>query len=165
MNVRSSASSLATDADRRLAQLVVGLLPRLGRLMSDALRSAAGPSAVRVRLLSALAHKGPTRAGELATFCATTPSGVTELIESLEADGHVRRGPDPTDRRVVVISLTEHGRAELVRAEALVTAAVTRALDRLTPEQRARLVAALADLNEILASTSQAHHKENANVH
>jgi DNA-binding MarR family transcriptional regulator len=40
---------------------------------------------------------------------------VTALIDRLEALGYFRRGPDPTDRRKVLVELfTEHGAGTLI---------------------------------------------------
>ncbi|MDP9265687.1 MAG: MarR family winged helix-turn-helix transcriptional regulator [Chloroflexota bacterium] len=138
-------------ADLDLARQVRGLLPRLGRLWSQTLREAGGPSIVRVRLLATLSDKGPSRAGELAFFCGTTPSAVTELIDGLVSEGQVSRDDDPRDRRAVVLTLTDRGRAELHRVEDLMTNTLLRALEGLSVAQRSRLRTALADLNEILS--------------
>ena len=154
--------SLQTEADVRLARQILGLLPRLGRLWSSTLRETGQPSVVRLRLLGVLKEHGPARAGELATFCGTTPSAVTELIESLVAGGQLTREDDPRDRRAVVVALTARGRTELAQAEERMTTALRARLDSLTAEQRERLESALADLNTILAPTSA--HKESAHV-
>ncbi len=138
-------------ADLDLAKQVRGLLPRLGRLWSQTLREAGGPSIVRVRLLAVLSDKGPSRAGELASMCGATPSTVTELIDGLVSEGQVSREDDPRDRRAVVLALTDRGRAELRRVEDLLTSALLRSLEGLSGAQRSRLRIALTDLNEILS--------------
>ncbi len=138
-------------ADLDLAKQVRGLLPRLGRLWSQTLREAGGPSIVRVRLLAVLSDKGPSRAGELASFCGATPSTVTELIDGLVSEGQVSREDDPRDRRAVVLALTDRGRAELRRVEDLMTSTLLRSLEGLSGAQRSRLRIALTDLNEILS--------------
>jgi DNA-binding MarR family transcriptional regulator len=51
-------------------------------------------------------------ATEISSLLQITPAGVTHLINSLEAAGFVERLPDPTDRRVVLIGLTEKGTEE-----------------------------------------------------
>lgn len=150
--------TVSTEADVRLARQILGLLPRLGRLWSSTLRETGQPSVVRLRLLAVLKEHGPARAGELATFCGTTPSAVTELIESLVTGGQLTREDDPRDRRAVVVALTEHGRTELAHAEERMTTALRERLGNLTAGQRARLESALGDLNTILGPISA--HKE-----
>jgi len=95
--------------DTRLAEELLGLLPRLGQVWADAVRGANGGSVVRMKVLGMISRNGPTRSGELASFCSTTPSTMTEIIEGLVDDGYVRRDPDPTDRRAVLVAITHPG--------------------------------------------------------
>ncbi|ADE53183.1 MarR family winged helix-turn-helix transcriptional regulator [Coraliomargarita akajimensis] len=48
---------------------------------------------------------------ELADKAQITRASVTGLIDSLEKDEYVRREPDPNDRRMVSVHLTEKGKA------------------------------------------------------
>ena len=139
-----------SQADIRLATQLLGFLPWIGRLTSAALRDAGGGSIGRYKVLGMLSGKGPIRAGELATLCTYSPSAMSEVIEGLSADGLVRRVDDPTDRRAVVVALTEPGEAELERVRDVMTVALVKVLDGLTADQRSRLRAAVADVNEIL---------------
>jgi DNA-binding MarR family transcriptional regulator len=54
---------------------------------------------------------GPIRLTELTRTEQLSQPGLTQLIGRLERDGLVERRPDPTDRRAVLVSLTEAGRA------------------------------------------------------
>jgi DNA-binding MarR family transcriptional regulator len=150
------------QTDLRLAEQLLGLLPRLGQLWTDAVRSTHGGSVVRMKVLGMLSRNGPTRSGEVATFCGTTPSAVTELIEGIVADGYARRDADPTDRRAVLIAITPAGQTEVDRVVAAATANVIRFVDGLTVDQRARLRAAVADLSDIFTTPSA--QKETRNV-
>ncbi len=150
------------SSDTRLAEQLLGLLPRLGQLWSDAVRDTSGGSVVRMKVLGALSRSGPTRSGELAVFCGSTPSAMTELIEGLVDDGLARRDDDPTDRRAVLIAISRAGQAEVDRVVAAATHNIMKLHDSLTPERRARLRAAINDLSEILASSSAS--KETRNV-
>jgi DNA-binding MarR family transcriptional regulator len=49
------------------------------------------------------------KASELSRQMEITPAAVTHLINPLEDAGYIARLPDPTDRRVVLISLTDKG--------------------------------------------------------
>ncbi|NJC86359.1 MarR family transcriptional regulator [Planosporangium mesophilum] len=63
--------------------------------------------------LHALAGRGdPYRAGptELAEETRTSPAAMTGRLDALEQRGFVRRTPSPTDRRKVVVELTDAGR-------------------------------------------------------
>jgi DNA-binding MarR family transcriptional regulator len=142
------------QTDIRFAEQLLGLLPRLGQLWTEAVRNTNGGSVVRMKVLGMLSRNGPTRSGEVATFCGTTPSAVTELIEGLVADGYARRDADPTDRRAVLIAITPAGQTEVDRVVVAATANVIKFVDGLTVDQRARLRAAVADLSEIFTTPS-----------
>ena len=65
------------------------------------------------RCLDVLEERGPMAAGELATATGLSPGAITTLVDRLEEDGLVRRVRDDTDRRRVLIELTESARAVL----------------------------------------------------
>ena len=150
------------SADARTAQQLLGLFPWIGQLWSSAVREAGVGSIGRYKTHGILHARGRIRAGELASLCGTTPSAMTEVIEGLVADGNVRRVDDPTDRRAVMLELTEKGQLELQRVGDLMTAELVKRFAVLSGEQKARLRAAVADLNEILINPSAS--KETRNV-
>lgn len=53
---------------------------------------------------------------QLAEECFSTPSYMTVVVDGLEDRGLVRRQPDPNDRRVKLVSLTEEGLAAVERS-------------------------------------------------
>jgi DNA-binding MarR family transcriptional regulator len=61
---------------------------------------------------------------------------VTTLVDGLEANGKVRRVPDPTNRRVIRIELTEDGHKAVRAVFAARRAAAEEVLAPLTEEQR-----------------------------
>ena len=141
-----------SHTDVRTAKQLLDLLPVMGRLWSNAIRE--GGSVGRFKTFGVLGDRGPLRAGELATLCGTTPSAMTEAIEGLAADGFVRRIDDPTDRRAVMVELTESGHRELDRVRELMIAAAIKVIDGFTTDQKARLRTAVGDLSEILIPVS-----------
>lgn len=46
---------------------------------------------------------------QISALLQITPAGVTHLINPLETAGYVERLPDPKDRRIVLIGLTDKG--------------------------------------------------------
>lgn len=54
---------------------------------------------------------GPRRMADLARAHGVVPRTVTSLVDGLEKRGLAARTPDPDDRRVVLVSLTEKGEA------------------------------------------------------
>jgi len=65
-----------------------------------------GLTPARVHLLWALQHAGPSTQQALARLCGVSPRNITGLVDALEASGHVRRSPHPSDRRAVLVELT-----------------------------------------------------------
>jgi DNA-binding MarR family transcriptional regulator len=62
------------------------------------------------------APDGRLRMGELAASVLLTPSGLTRLVDRMNAAGLVRREACPSDRRVAYATLTAAGRQRLRRA-------------------------------------------------
>jgi DNA-binding MarR family transcriptional regulator len=63
------------------------------------------PSAYKTLFL--LSRLGPLSAGEIARENGLATASVTDLIDRLVAKGYVSRGPHPTDRRRIVVTLNE----------------------------------------------------------
>lgn len=68
-----------------------------------------GLTVARTHLLWVLFHGGPATQVHLAETLEVTPRYVTTLVDALDATGLARREPHPTDRRAVLVHLTERG--------------------------------------------------------
>lgn len=79
---------------------------------------AVGLSLAQHEVLMRLAHAEGTRLRmlDLATLLLVSKSGVTRLVDRMEAAGLVRREACPTDRRVVYTALTDEGRRRIEAA-------------------------------------------------
>ena len=64
-----------------------------------------GLSESDVEALEVLIDTGAATAGRLAELMGLTTGAVTRVIDRLEQAGYVRRVPDPTDRRRVIVEL------------------------------------------------------------
>lgn len=58
-------------------------------------------------LMMHLWDSGPVRQSELIKAVGLDPSTVTKMLQRLEQAGHVRRRPDPADRRASLVEATE----------------------------------------------------------
>ncbi len=47
---------------------------------------------------------------EIAAWHRMSPSGITGRLDALEKRGYIRRVPSPTDRRKIIVELTDEGR-------------------------------------------------------
>ncbi|MGH8795234.1 MAG: MarR family winged helix-turn-helix transcriptional regulator [Stackebrandtia sp.] len=68
-----------------------------------------------VHALGALLEFAPTGVRRLAELMGMTTGAATRMVDRLEAGGYVRREPDPTDRRRVVVRLVPERVAEIGR--------------------------------------------------
>ena len=99
-----------------------------------------GITPAQSRLLRTLAHWGsPPRMADLAERLEVVPRAVTTLVDGLEASGKVRRVPDPANRRVIRIELTDDGRGALREVRAARRSAAEEILAPLTGDQREAL--------------------------
>ncbi|MGY1745669.1 MarR family winged helix-turn-helix transcriptional regulator [Blastococcus sp. SYSU D00695] len=80
----------------------------LGRDMAEGL-TALGLTVPRATLLWHLHARGPDTQRAIAHVLGTTPRNVTGLVDGLSGAGLVVRDPHPTDRRAVLVSLTDRG--------------------------------------------------------
>ncbi|MDQ0797762.1 MarR family winged helix-turn-helix transcriptional regulator [Streptomyces sp. B1I3] len=124
------------DSDGLLAEQLLRLTRRLQRIQGRQLEPI-GITPAQFRLLRTVAHyDGPPRMADLAARLDVVPRAVTTLVDGLEASGRVRRVPDPTNRRVVRIEMTDAGRTVLRSLRDARKAAAEEILAPLTTEQR-----------------------------
>jgi DNA-binding MarR family transcriptional regulator len=153
---RSTTRAPATE-DARLAGMLLSLLPRIGKIAGQVAHERGAITLERARILWQLVES-PRRSGEIAQRCGLTPASVSELVDSLERDGFVRRSEDRNDRRVVVVEISARGRREIERVGELMTAPVAKILAGLSAEKRSRIAAALADLQEAFGAPKESTH-------
>ena len=104
--------------------------------------------------LAALAalEKHTMTPGELAEHEKVQPPSITRVIASLEERGLIQRMPHPSDRRQVVLTVTDQGRDVVRRVRQLREAWLARRLRDLTPAERAVLREALPILEKLSQS-------------
>jgi len=94
---------------------------------------ASGITGAQLSVLSVLAYGGPQTLGALATAEQVKPPTMSQMVSTLEQLELVMR--KPLDRRSAEISLTRKGRQLLEAGRKRRLARLTKALDRLSPEQ------------------------------
>jgi DNA-binding MarR family transcriptional regulator len=100
-------------------------------------------------VLSSLRRQGPPyqlSPGNLLRATMVTSGTMTNRIDRLEESGLARRGPDPQDKRGVLVTLTEEGLARVDLALAALLSSEQALLAGLTAVQRADLAAMLRTL-------------------
>jgi DNA-binding MarR family transcriptional regulator len=121
------------------ANVVGALALKLHDRMSAAVAEAAGEPESGATTLSWLDNfVEQPRIGLLNRMLGLTPSGAVRMVDRLEADGHLHRGPGP-DGRSTTVRLTARGRRTARRAAAARLAVLDDALSALSDDERATL--------------------------
>jgi DNA-binding MarR family transcriptional regulator len=126
------------DPDGLLSEQLLRLTRRVHRIQKRHLEQCdLGITPAQSRLLRVLAHFGsPPRMADLAEFLEVVPRAVTTLVDGLESAGQVRRVPDPANRRVTRVELTDEGHAALGELRRARRAAANEILAPLSDDQR-----------------------------
>jgi DNA-binding MarR family transcriptional regulator len=101
-------------------------------------------------LLEALRDADELTVGVLAEGAGVAPPTATRMLDCLERDGYITRRHSEFDRRSVLISLTESGRAAADAAHERVNAWRRRIFDALEPEEREQAAALLTRLSQVM---------------
>ncbi|MEU9242004.1 MarR family transcriptional regulator [Streptomyces sp. NPDC048385] len=136
------------DSDGPLAEQLLRLTRRVWRIQKRHFEARdLGVTPAQSRLLRTLAHYDtPPRMADLAERLEVVPRAVTTLVDGLEASGQVCRVPDPTNRRVTRIEITDEGRETLRELRAARRSAAEEILAPLSAEQREMLAGLLDTL-------------------
>jgi DNA-binding MarR family transcriptional regulator len=146
-----SASTLI-EVDRDLVEslrLAVGRLARRLRQQNEGEITAS-----QFFALSSIAHYGPITLGKLASVERLRPPSVTRMVAFLEESGLVRRHPDPDDRRVSRVEVTDLGRDLIERSRTRKDAYLATRLATLSPNELAVLREATPVLERLLEERS-----------
>src|SRR6185312_4675740 len=142
-------SLTATTGSRaqRIGYVSSQLLPGVALLTRLLVRHLGGTwTRTEVSLLNTLSY-GPRRITELAEFERLAQPTMTQLVKRLEQSGLLTRERQADDGRVVLVSLTDAGRAAVEDFRAQASAALATCLAEIPDEQ----VEALALATEALA--------------
>jgi len=143
----SSGTAAVVLADELAAALTVDLERIMGLYRS--LTAPDGLSLTAAATLAAIERFGPQRLTALAAREGVTQPAMTQLISRLEDAGLVRRESHPDDGRVVLVTITDEGRATLAHRRDTRAARLAVILAQLSPDHLAALDAARAALDAL----------------
>jgi DNA-binding MarR family transcriptional regulator len=109
-------------------------------------------SETQLAALSALEKHHAMTPGELAEHEKVQPPSMTRVIAVLTERDLVAKSPHPTDRRQVILTVTEEGRAVVQRVRRRKDAWLAQRLAELTAAERATLRAAVPILEKLSQS-------------
>jgi DNA-binding MarR family transcriptional regulator len=126
MNKNQNTAVVPAAARTRRSSLrltyVIGSLDRvLRRRMSEAL-APLGLTLAQFTALSVLEAKGQASNAQVAERSFITPQSANEVMNAMASRNWVSREPDPTHGRIVLLQLTDEGRAVLRQCEQAVKA-------------------------------------------
>lgn len=105
-------ATTTTAEEEALVEAIYGLFGAARRLRGRDQQRAGELSHSQLRILTHLLDAGePLPAGALARAVELNPASMTAAVDHLEQQGVVRRERFPDDRRVVLVRLTDEGRA------------------------------------------------------
>ncbi|MBM9475228.1 winged helix-turn-helix transcriptional regulator [Nakamurella flavida] len=86
----------------------------VARRLRETFRETTAPweiTPAQARALVVLLRRGSIRLSDLSADLRIAPRSATEVVDALADRGLVARGPDPTDRRAVLVTVTPAGHA------------------------------------------------------
>lgn len=146
-------STTRDDLDAQPVEVVLRIL-LLGRTLEERIGATLEPLGLQVwefDVLAALRRQGPPyrlACGELARRVVITCSGITHRASRLAERGLVARTRDDSDRRTVLVTLTEAGRELVDTAIGRRLGDSAELLGALDGDERVTLIALLRRLNE-----------------
>ena len=145
-------TSTQTRTDAGLAtglRISVSRLARRLRVERAGGLAESGLSDTQVATLAVLERRTAMTPGELAEYEKVQPPSMTRVISALEERGLIRRAPHPTDRRQVVLRVTQEGANLVNQFRRRRDAWLAMRLRELTPQERVALRAAAPILEKL----------------
>jgi DNA-binding MarR family transcriptional regulator len=117
------------------------------RQVDNAMGDAGIPMACS-KLLGILNEHGPRRFTELAALTGTGARSLTQTVDTLERSGLAKRQPDPTDRRAILVNITDLGTTTYLSSVGPRLEAFEHLFGALSDDERASFLKALRLLRE-----------------
>ena len=133
----------------QLAMLLRDAITRLNRRVRQT-RPVGDLTVTQLSALTSLELAGALTPRELADTERVQPPTMTKIVAKLEERGLVQRTPHPTDKRQVILAMTESGRAVFARLDRARNEWLARRLAELTAEERDTLQQAAEILQKVV---------------
>lgn len=108
----------------------------------------------QMKVLMLLSENGAVRVGALARHLNVSTPTITGIVDRLVREDLVKRADDPSDRRVVLNSLTEKGQAVMERLAQRSDTELQRMVGSLSAGEQTEIAQSLKRLNEALTPAS-----------
>lgn len=132
--------------------IAVRRIVRAVDLHSKKLMKASGLTLSQRVVLQTLAQKGPSTPGVIAREVSLSQATVTVILDRLEQRALISRQRSLTDRRSVLVDLTEAGRQSLADAPEALQASFLQSFDGLADWEQNMLIASLQRVAELMSA-------------
>jgi len=149
-------AGITTELIDRAADSLLSLIPVYHAAVFRPPHGFTGMTAAQYRVLHLLAHHGIRQMSEIGRRLYISKPYMTALIDGMIEDGFVERQADPGDRRVVLIHITDRGRAHLATKAALFREDLRRHLATLSGHDLQLLCTSLQDTRGVLEKLVEA---------
>ena len=154
-----------TRQDRKkLEDIADGFMDSFPVFFRRASRGGAHPSARKFDpsrfVLKAVQMHGPLRMSEIGRHMGISRPYMTALVDKLISDGLVERAPDPDDRRVVNVRITDAGKEEIKDFTQCTRDAVVKNLSSLDSEDISALHEMVRRIRDIVSKLDREEAEE-----
>jgi DNA-binding MarR family transcriptional regulator len=126
------------------------IIIRAAQRHSAAIQKQCGVSGAQLWMLQEIAEAPGVRVGELAARMAIHQTTTSNLLDSLEKRGYIKKTRDEADQRVVKLLLTPGGARLLRKAPTPARGLLPEALARVSPKKLAQLNAGLQAVLDVI---------------
>ena len=149
-----------TRADhKKLEDIADGFMDSFPVFFRRVSRGAARPSARKFDpsrfVLKAVLMHGPVRMSEIGRHMGISKPYMTALVDKLISEGLVERVPDPDDRRVVNVRITDAGKEEIKDFTVCAREAILKNLSSLDSEDISTLHEMVQNIRGIVSKLNQ----------
>jgi len=133
----------------RIASLYPLLMGRMGRLRS-LVHEGMDLTYNQYKTLLTVADRGECSLGDLARELGVAMSSASQMVDRLVGEGLIERNLDESNRRQVVIRLTENGEALIARLRQGIIDGYRRVLAKMSEEEQEELVLSFETIARLL---------------
>lgn len=139
--------------DEEIFKLMVFVHRKLSKPFEDYFKGRF--TSLQINALCILCTSGPMTMGELAACLHTPPQQMSRMIEKLYEEGHIVRSYDPSDRRKVLISVSEDTARYILRGKEWFANSLKAFMDTLDEKDREEFKSAVHSVTRILTKIPQ----------
>jgi DNA-binding MarR family transcriptional regulator len=141
---------MTDDTLDRVAEYLLGMMPFYHKYIVKTGFGITGQQAAQYRVLGVLKKTGPLPMSEVGKRLYISKPYMTVLVDTLMEQALVERHPDPRDRRVIQIAITDQGKTHLSQSVHLYKKDLKEFLSTLSEKDLSVLCRSLEQLHTVL---------------